>query len=113
MYQDEYNIQDDIQDPLAYLYRSDLDTIHFDQSMKELDRKEFINSAIRGVNRHCEMKHWNLLPRKDAPKGQPILDLVWAMKRKRGIVTRQVYKWKATLNLYREQKEYGVNYLEN
>ena len=34
------------------------------------------------------------------------------MNRKRDIVTRKVYKWKARLNVHGDQKEYGVNYLE-
>ena len=34
------------------------------------------------------------------------------MKRKRDIVTRKVYKWKARLNVHGGQQEYGVNYLE-
>ena len=34
------------------------------------------------------------------------------MKRKRDIGTRQVYKWKARLNVHGGQKEYRVNYLE-
>ena len=35
------------------------------------------------------------------------------MKIKRDIVTRQVYKWKARLNIHRGKHEYGVKYLEN
>ena len=32
------------------------------------------------------------------------------MKRKRDIVTRKVYKWKARLNVHGGQQEKGVNY---
>ena len=104
MHQDDYKIQEDMQDPLVYLASSDPDTIYFDQAMKEPDRKEFLNAAIREVNSHCELKHCKLLPCVDVPKGKPILDSVWAMKRKRDIVTREVYKWKAMLNVHREQQ---------
>ena len=83
MHQEKYKIQDDMEDPsLAYLARSDPDTMYFDQAMKEPDHQEFLNAAISEVNSHCELKHWKLLPHKDVPKGQPILDYLWAMKRK-------------------------------
>ena len=64
------------------------------------------------MNSHFYLKYRKLLPRKDVSKGQPILDSVWAMKIKRDIVTRQVYKWKARFNVHRGQQEYGVNYLD-
>ena len=112
MHQDEYKIQDDIQDPLAYLAISYPDAMYFGQAMKEPDSKEFLNALIREVKRHCELKHWKILPRGEVPKGQPILDLVWAMKIKRYIVNRQVYKCKARLNVHGGQQEYGVNYLD-
>ena len=111
MHQDNYNIQDDMEDPLAYLAIYDPDTMYFDQAMKEPDRQEFLNAAIREVNSHRDLKHWKLLPLKDASKGQPILDYVWAMKEKHDIVKGQVYKWKARLNVHGVKREYGVNYM--
>jgi hypothetical protein len=41
-----------------------------------------------------------------------ILDSVWAMKRKRDLVTREVYKHKARLNVHGGQQQFGVNYFE-
>ena len=38
MHQDDYKIQDDMQDPLAYLASYDLYTMYFYQAMKEHDR---------------------------------------------------------------------------
>ena len=92
IHQDYYKIQDDMQDPFVYLSRSDLDTIYFDQAMKEPERQELLNAYIREVKSHCELKHWNLLSCKYVLKGQPILDSIWAMQIKRDIVTRQVYR---------------------
>ena len=109
IHQDNYKVQDSMQDPLVYLASSDPDTIYFDQVMKQPDRTDFMNAEIREVNSHCDIKHWKILTRKEVPKGQPILDLVWAMNRKRDIVTRKVYEWKARLNIYGGQKEYMVN----
>ena len=41
-----------------------------------------------------------------------MLDSIWAMKRKRDIRTREVYKHKARLNIHGGQQEYGVHYTE-
>ena len=46
------------------------------------------------------------------PEGVKVLDSVWAKKLKRKIKTKEVYKWKARLNIYGGQPEYGVNYWE-
>ena len=55
--------------------------------MKQPNHKEFLNAEIIEINIHCQLKNWKILPHEEAPKGQPILDSVWAMKRKRDIVT--------------------------
>ena len=44
------------------------------------------------------------------PEGVTILPSVWAMKRKRKIATREVYKWKARLNVDGSKQQHGVNY---
>ena len=61
---------------------------------------------------HCERSHWDILPIEDVPADEKVLDCVWAMRRKRNILTKQVYKWKARLNLHGGQQEYGVNYYD-
>ena len=49
--------------------------------------------------------HWKLIAEEDVPKDTKILDAVWFMKRKRNIVNRKVYKWKARLNVHGGQQE--------
>ena len=68
MHQDDYKIQDDMQDTLAYLASSDMDTIYFDQEMKQPDRKEFLSTAIREINIHCKLKHWNSFRATRSPR---------------------------------------------
>jgi hypothetical protein len=53
-----------------------------------------------------------LIPSEQVPKGTKILSSVWAMKRKRDLVTREVYKHKARLNVHGGQQQFGVNYNE-
>ena len=40
------------------------------------------------------------------------MNMVWSMKRKRRIDTREIYRWKARLNVHGGQQQYGVNYWE-
>ena len=46
------------------------------------------------------------------PKGHKIMPSVWSMKRKRKIATREIYKWKARLNIDGSNQEEGVNFWE-
>jgi hypothetical protein len=52
------------------------------------------------MNDHIVAKNWELVPRQDVPEGVKVLDSVWAMKRKRDILTRKVLKCKARLNVH-------------
>ena len=97
---------------LYYLASSEPDTIYFDQVTKQHDCKEFLNAVIREVNSHCQQKHWKLFLREEVPKGKPILDSIWEMKRKGDIFTRKANKWKSRSNIHGVQQEYGVNHLD-
>ena len=46
------------------------------------------------------------------PKGTKILDSIWSMKRKRDIKTREVYKYKARLNVHGGQQIKGEHFNE-
>ena len=51
-----------------------------------------MDAQIEG--KFLELTHIN-----DVPKNSTLLSAVWQMKRKRHIKTREVYKWKALLNV--------------
>ena len=76
MHQENYKIQDNMQELLAYSAGSVSDKMYLYQAMKQPDRKEFLNAAIRAVNSHCQLKHWKILPHKEVPKRKPIRDSV-------------------------------------
>ena len=78
--------------------------------MQQPENTELVKSIIQEVNGHFEKKRWILVPKEDFPKGDPVLDSVWAMRLNRSINTRRVYKWKYILSLHCEQQEYGRNY---
>ena len=52
------------------------------------------------VEAHIEDKNWVIVHKSKVPANRKILPAVWAMRRKRDIATRTVYKWKARLNLH-------------
>eukprot|EP00957_Ditylum_brightwellii_P108757 8296494-Ditylum_brightwellii.AAC.1 len=91
----EQNNAQEMEDPIAYAAKNDLDTVYFHQAMKEPDREQFIMAVITEINGHCERKHRELVPMTQVPLGTNILDSVWAMKRKQDIKAQKVYKHKA------------------
>ena len=108
----EPEIADEMNDPIAFLAKSDPDILYYHQAMKAEDAKEFRLAMQGEVDAHCDNAHWALCKREQVPEGTKVLDSVWAMRRKRRIKSKQVYKWKARLNLHGGQQEFGVNYWE-
>ena len=80
--------------------------------MKEPDHEQFRGSILKEIQDHEMNQHWEVIPKQDMPPNTKLLDMVWAMQRKRQIDTRQVYKWKIRLNVHGGQQEHGVNFWE-
>jgi hypothetical protein len=98
---------------LAYSASADPDTMYYHEAMREPDSAEFLKAMGKEVQSHTENQVWELVPRSSVPPGTKILPALWAMKRKRRIATREVYKWKARLNIDGSKQEEGVNYWEH
>ena len=94
-------------DPIAFAASSNQDTMYWHQAMKQPDKAQFLQAAKDEVKSHVDNEHFVLFKRGDLPKGMKVLDSVWSMKRKRRIMTREVYKWKARLNAHGGQQEHG------
>jgi hypothetical protein len=112
LHEDDYRIQDDMKDPVAFMSSTDEDTMYYDQAMRAPDKQNFIEAIVKEVNDHITSKHWILIPRSKVPKGVKVLDSVWSMKRKRDIKTQKVYKHKARLNVHVGQQKIAVNFFE-
>jgi hypothetical protein len=108
----EPEVADEMMDPLAFLAKTGQDDLYYHQAMKAPDAKEFRLAMQGEVDSHHNNKHWELIHRSKVPEGVKVLDSVWAMKRKRRIKSKEVYKWKARLNVHGGQQEHGVNYWE-
>ena len=98
--------------PISFKASSDPDNMYYHQAIKAPDKEEFMQAIVKEINDHIEGNHWALIPKEEVPKGEKILDSVWAMRRKRDIKTQQVYKHKARLNIHGGQQEYGVHYTD-
>jgi hypothetical protein len=86
--------------------------MYWHQAMQEPDKAEFIKAAASEVKSHVDNQHFTLMRRDELPKQTRVLATVWSMKRKRRILTRAIYKWKARLNCDGGQQEHGINFWE-
>jgi hypothetical protein len=108
-----YQIQDDMEDPVAFVASSNPDIMYYlDQAMKEPDKKNFEPAMLDEVKSHTDIGHWEIVERRSVPSNDKILPSVWAMRRKRRISTGEPYKWKARLNVHGGKQEYGLNFWE-
>jgi hypothetical protein len=95
---------------LAFKASSDPDSIYWHQAMAAGDRPQFLKAAEKEVNDHTRNKLWEVVHKSKVPQGALIAPGVWAMKRKRRINTREVYKWKARLAFDGSKQTKDVNY---
>ena len=114
LHEDDYSIQEEMADPIAFMAnkKGDPDSLYYHQAMAAPDKLKWHEAMLKEFQNHCERKHWIPVKKEEIPAGTKILDSVWAMKRKRDILTQNITKWKARLNLHGGQQEHGVHYWE-
>jgi hypothetical protein len=95
LHEDDYRIQDDMRDSVAFLSATYEDTMYYHQAMRAPEKENFVEAIVKEVNYHITSNHWVLIPRYQVPTVITVLDSVWSMKRKMDIKTRKVYKHKA------------------
>jgi hypothetical protein len=110
----EANLHQDLEHPMLYLCKAsnDPDTLYMHEALKAPDSLKFKEAMVKEVNEHIKRRNWEPILKRDLPKGTIILPAVWAMKRKRRIDTRQVYKWKSRLNLGGHKMIKGIQFQE-
>ncbi|GFH44538.1 hypothetical protein CTEN210_01012 [Chaetoceros tenuissimus] len=112
LHSDDYKEQEEMRDPIAFAAKLGDDDFHYHKAMKQDDKREFQAAMQKEFQSHITKKNFKLMPLSRVPMGTKILDAVWAMKRKRDILTNAIIKWKARLNVHGGQQEKGVNYEE-
>ena len=84
--------------------------MYLHQAMKEPDWDQFIAAMVEELEAQLKGKNFSLILRSHIPKGATILLAVWQMKRKCCIQSREVYKWKAHLNIDGSHQVKGRDY---
>jgi hypothetical protein len=89
LYEPDMNTEFEDQDPLlVFAASADPDAMYLHEAMKQPDKAQFKQAMKEEVDSFDANNNWKLL-----------LPAMWQIKRKRIIVTWEVYKWRARLNL--------------
>jgi len=86
------------------------DTMYHHQAMREPDHDEFKKAMQKEIDDQMLNGNFTLIKRREVPRGATILPAVWQMKRKHDILSRQVKKWKARLNVDGSRMKRGIHY---
>ena len=98
MFPEDTSLQ--MEDPIkAFAATSNPDVLYFHEAMKAPDKAEFLNAMNDEVEAHLKSGVYSPILRSKVPEGATILPAVWSMKRKRRVMSQQVYKWKSRLNI--------------
>ena len=68
--------------------------------MKQSDAAEFSKATIKEFDYNCQNKHWKIVERSQVPMNKNILPAVWAMRRRRDLITREIIEYKARFNVH-------------
>ena len=98
--------------PLTFMADEVGDVTYYHQAMNQPDAWKFAHALVKEVNGHVDNKDWELIPCSKVPQGVEPVPSVWAMHRKRDLVTDKVTKYKAHLNLHSGKQELGIFFFE-
>ena len=89
---------------------ADPDTMYLHEARREPDWPNFRDSMQEEIEGQMKHKNFRLRLKKELPPDTQVLPGVWVLKRKRKILTGEIYKWKARLNLDGSRQIKGVHY---
>ena len=91
---------------------ADPDTMYYHEAMKQPDRKQFVEAVKKEFGTMVDNGLVEIVPKSEMPEGANLFPAVWAMKRKRRVLTGEVYKYKARMNLDGSKQREGLDYDE-
>ena len=106
------DLQDRMSNPIAFHAEMMGDIMYLHQALQQPDAAEFVKAVIKEVNGHIDNHNWELVRRDQVPAGVEVMPSVWALRRKRNLITNMITKYKARLNLHGGKQVYGMNYFE-
>ena len=59
-----------------------------------------MDALVKEVNTHVEHENWTIVSMDEKPDDEELIPSVWAMRRKRNLVTNEITKYKARLNIH-------------
>ena len=98
------------EDILAMKASTDPDTMYYHEAMREPDVEQFHTAMRKEVDDQLDNGVLQLVRRDSIPSNAAVLPAVWQMKCKRHIKKREIYKWKACLNIDGSRSVYKRDY---
>jgi len=77
--------------PLAFAASADPDTMYIDKALKQPDSDKFMAAVQTEIDAREDEDHWDVAPIEEVPEDIPLLPAVWAIQRKKRLMTREVY----------------------
>ena len=96
--------------PLAYLVEEIGEVVYYHQCFTQPDASKYVKAIVKDIYGHVDNKNWELVDRSTVPKGVKVIPSVRSMRCKEDLLTNQVTKYKAHLNLHGGKQELGVYY---
>ena len=97
---------------LAFGASNDPDTLYLHEATREPDADKFRDAMVKEIVGQWDNNNFRAVERSKLKRNTLILPGVWALKRKRRVVTGEVYKHKARWNLDGSKQVFGRDYEE-
>ena len=95
---------------MVYKATSDPDSMYLHEAMQQEDKTELIKAMMEEVRDQTDNGNFSIIKRNQVPKGSTILPCVCQIKRKRHIMTRNIKRSKARLNVDGSRMTKRVHY---
>ena len=93
----DMELQDRMSNPMGFLADMQGYTMYLHQAMAQEDNDDFVETVEKEVNGPIDNTHWKITP----------IESVWSMQRKRNLVTNEITKYKARLNVHGGKQTFG------
>ncbi|KAL7523209.1 hypothetical protein ACHAWF_000425, partial [Thalassiosira exigua] len=105
-------LQDRMSHPIAFHAEMVGDSIYYHQAIRQDDAAEFEKAVVKEINGHVDNGHWQIIRKSEIPDGHSTVPSIWSMRRKCDLITNEIKKYKACLNVHGDKQTYGVNCFE-